>query len=1054
MKTNKIFYNIIFMIILCSSFTFTQEPPPDPGFEIKIINHLEYSVYAKLYPVSAIFNGRYTSGIPPKFTLKSFWENLPRNGPGNEITLKYLVGFDKYALYNRGDQPGYFEIPSSGIYNPVWLDHNTSGSALGIDALYGYGLYHLELWVDVHSEAYLINGVPILLDYRDFNYPYGNAGGLVTDLEIHINATTNNGITFKWHAGGTEVNFNEQILPVEDRNNIKCYKQYHGYVNGNWQVKSVTPNVGTHTHGITKSDELLFPIDGTELSNLDYRIPRHDNPGALYSPLYIDYSHQAKVKCGKSFINNSKLLLNGDASHTNTKFIVGDSPGSSCNAAFINNSGGVIALLAYTQFIVENGGKLYLENGSNVIFNNTGKLIMKNGSYYCNRGGEIGNFGNFIIQKGVQFCIPDPPARITNYVNDSASIILETGADFIVPDSTTYIFEGPQSAFMISDSTTVKFGKNSKLIFQDGARINANGCKFVSYDSTEVWDGIYLDGIAYDTLKNCTFQNAVNGINITDNYDPFGSPGAVEISNCTFKNSTSSDLLNYVYVNNSYNVLIKGCNSEKTGLGGFTSGIIAEYCPTNGVVIADNNINYVTTGISLLQSSEYIGRNTITGSTNSGSGIYLDNSNGTIEYNTVNNFQKSVYGSYSSPYMLKNTLSNAYVKNIDLASNSYPVMKPVVSGSTLRWLGGNNTMTGTPTNSGIAFADCYPLMDSGYNRITVNGSDYMNGNFTFSYTTVNAKINYWYDNPPQSSLFDISGGNVNYADPFDGSTLPLTDGTELNSLGWGMYDTVFTKSFGDNSTAEDLFMQAYTEEMSQNYTDAITHYKEVVSSYKTSSFAPVSLSRIFNCLEKSHASISDYQTIQTYYNSIKSNSAYPNESRELAEDFVIKSKVKQGNIEEAANDYNAIYQANQNNSKGLHALLNKYCLENMVQGDNSSGSTNYQDHKMNILSLITGENIKTNIFSNINSPKQFRLLQNYPNPFNPVTNIKFEIPKDLNVSIKIYDIVGREVFSFNEYKKAGSYEVQFDGTNFASGMYFYMLEADGFSDTKKMVLIK
>lgn len=140
---------------------------------------------------------------------------------------------------------------------------------------------------------------------------------------------------------------------------------------------------------------------------------------------------------------------------------------------------------------------------------------------------------------------------------------------------------------MISDSTTVKFGKNSKLIFQDGARINANGCKFVSYDSTEVWDGIYLDGIAYDTLKNCTFQNAVNGINITDNYDPFGSPGAVEISNCTFKNSTSSDLLNYVYVNNSYNVLIKGCNSEKTGLGGFTSGIIAEYCPTNGVVIAE-----------------------------------------------------------------------------------------------------------------------------------------------------------------------------------------------------------------------------------------------------------------------------------------------------------------------------------------------------------------------------------------------------------------------------------------------------------------------------------
>ena len=415
----------------------------------------------------------------------------------------------------------------------------------------------------------------------------------------------------------------------------------------------------------------------------------------------------------------------------------------------------------------------------------------------------------------------------------------------------------------------------------------------------------------------------------------------------------------------------------------------------------------------------------------------MDNSNGTIEYNTINNFQKSVYGSYSSPYMLKNTLSDAYVKNIDLASNSYPVMKPVVSASTLRWLGGNNTITGTPSNSGIAFADCYPLMDSGYNIITVNGSDYMNGIFTFAYTTVNAKINYWYDNPPNSSLFDISGGSVNYSNPFNGSSLPSTDGTELNSLGWGLYDTVFTKSLGDNSTAEDLFMQAYTEEMSQNYTDAIAHYKEVVSSYKTSSFAPVSLSRIFNCLEKSHANSSDYYTIEGYYSSIKANSAYPNESRELCEDFVIKSKVKQGNIEGAANDYNAIYQANQNNSKGLHALLNKLCLLNMVQGDNfSSGNNNYENHKINILSLITGENIRINNLTNNNTPKQFRLLQNYPNPFNPVTNIKYELPRDVNVSIKIYDILGKEVFSHNEYKKAGSYEVYLTAVIWLAGCIY------------------
>lgn len=94
-------------------------------------------------------------------------------------------------------------------------------------------------------------------------------------------------------------------------------------------------------------------------------------------------------------------------------------------------------------------------------------------------------------------------------------------------------------------------------------------------------------------------------------------------------------------------------------------------------------------------------------------------------------------------------------------------------------------------------------------------------------------------------------------------------------------------------------------------------------------------------------------------------------------------------------------------------------------------------------------------------PDSYKLYQNYPNPFNPVTNIKFEIPNDDNVIIKIYDIRGREVFSISEYKKAGSYEVQFDGSNFASGIYFYKMvvgdntnNGDVFTDTKKMVLLK
>jgi hypothetical protein len=90
------------------------------------------------------------------------------------------------------------------------------------------------------------------------------------------------------------------------------------------------------------------------------------------------------------------------------------------------------------------------------------------------------------------------------------------------------------------------------------------------------------------------------------------------------------------------------------------------------------------------------------------------------------------------------------------------------------------------------------------------------------------------------------------------------------------------------------------------------------------------------------------------------------------------------------------------------------------------------------------------------------LEQNYPNPFNPDTTIKFFIPKlassnraAQNVSLKIYDILGRRVASLvNESKYPGSYEVKFNASNLRSGIYFYELIAGNFTQTKKMILMK
>ncbi len=88
-------------------------------------------------------------------------------------------------------------------------------------------------------------------------------------------------------------------------------------------------------------------------------------------------------------------------------------------------------------------------------------------------------------------------------------------------------------------------------------------------------------------------------------------------------------------------------------------------------------------------------------------------------------------------------------------------------------------------------------------------------------------------------------------------------------------------------------------------------------------------------------------------------------------------------------------------------------------------------------------------------PSEYSLAQNFPNPFNPSTNIKFELPISGHVKLTVFDLTGREIsVLINESRQAGVYNVDFDASLFASGIYFYKLVAGDFTDTKKMLLIK
>jgi hypothetical protein len=88
-------------------------------------------------------------------------------------------------------------------------------------------------------------------------------------------------------------------------------------------------------------------------------------------------------------------------------------------------------------------------------------------------------------------------------------------------------------------------------------------------------------------------------------------------------------------------------------------------------------------------------------------------------------------------------------------------------------------------------------------------------------------------------------------------------------------------------------------------------------------------------------------------------------------------------------------------------------------------------------------------------PSIFSLEQNYPNPFNPSTTIKYQLPKAGFVTLKIYDILGREVaFLVKKYQNGGRYSVDFNASKLSSGVYIYELKTPDYNSCKKMMLTK
>ena len=119
----------------------------------------------------------------------------------------------------------------------------------------------------------------------------------------------------------------------------------------------------------------------------------------------------------------------------------------------------------------------------------------------------------------------------------------------------------------------------------------------------------------------------------------------------------------------------------------------------------------------------------------------------------------------------------------------------------------------------------------------------------------------------------------------------------------------------------------------------------------------------------------------------------------------------------------------------------------------------YNKYKNNLNYLARYVDVEYTSITGISRNKlvglSFELLQNYPNPFNPKTEIKYQLPLNGFATLKVYDILGREVATLvDENQPAGNYSVPFDASKLASGIYIYTFHANDFVQSKKMILMK
>lgn len=587
---------------------------------------------------------------------------------------------------------------------------------------------------------------------------------------------------------------------------------------------------------------------------------------------------------------------------------------------------------------------------------------------------------------------------ITGAVTLLGEMTVESGATLTISGTCTYD---------ITQNITVNSG--ASLVINPGATLRFAAGKSVIVKGTMYAIGNSSQRITF-TSQSGTSPNSWGYIKLNGS----GASGSqLRYANVQYGNM--------IEVTNVPNVTIQDCNITNTVYGinliGSTGNIYA------------NNISTSSSGHGIIiqnGSTATCERNIITktGTSKTGVGIfYFQSSSGTLWQNDISGWLWGVGAFNSSPQFRKNPAASQY-KNNRIKNCTYGVM---------------------------AYQNSWPIIGTastgyGYNSISIV---YNTKNVYFtSGGELSALTNYWGGTPVPSMFYLGSGCTINTGgyltnDPWQqqfagDNTITINKesiyyGIEL----LGQNKLVEAKDFfisylskhPDHQAAYAMLYVCYNEATAEDLIKFFTNL-----SFKTAKENRMMLTYLYlkngdvNSAKKTNNEIIEENWSTALSNSARLSNIY------IALHYDHK-------VDEAILIYNDLLTKSELSSS-VELSLVQAAIESYLS---TNGGT---VDKL----FLPKENEGA---ANIEIPKQFDLLCNYPNPFNPTTKISYQLPVNAQVTLKVYDLLGREVATLvNEERQAGTHEIEFEARNLSSGIYLYKITMSDFTKTMKMIVVK